>query len=195
MESGASLHELRLDDFQIVGIFKDSGGNPLSGVGVELERQVRGTDGSVLEAPNSLKKSGPVHVTSNSKGQFEFSGVPSGKWQIRVRGQAWTSPLSNLFKVDDANLNLGVITLSGSCSINLQLSAQALHDVELRGGQRPDLELLHLQSQLRFLLHPDDRGRVNRSDLPAGEYELLVADRPSTLVRLSTAQPTELVLN
>jgi RNA polymerase sigma factor (sigma-70 family) len=192
LKSGITEHDLHLQEFTVQGKLILPAGEAGHGLQLQLERQVLASDGSVLESPHSPNMVGLVTANTDKDGNFTFSGVPSGAWQLRLRGQEWAG--SSIFDVVDGSVDLGNLTVEQPCKLQLKLSAAAIKEAELGPGSKPQLELVHVSSLLRYQLYPNEEGVVERSDLPSGDYKLLFARRPATLLSLSPAQKTELNL-
>ncbi len=192
LKSGITEHALHLQEYTVQGKLILPAGAAASGLQLQLERQVLASDGSILESPNRPNKVGLVTASTDKEGNFFFSGVPSGAWQLRLRDQKWTG--SSTFDVVDGSVNLGNLTVEQPCKLQLKLSAAAIKEAELGPGSKPQLELVHVSSWLRYQLYPNEEGVVERSDLPSGDYKLLFARRPATLLSLSPAHKTELNL-
>lgn len=195
LKSGQVHHDLNLHEFHVQGRLILPTGESIRGVRVELERQILAADGTVMEAPIGPGESGMVGAVSTVDGEFSFQHVPAGTWQLRIRGQHWTGPNKTLFEVTNDDLNLGALQVEESCAVKLKLSARAIKEAERGPGSTPQLELLHVATGMRFQLFPNDQGLVERSDLPAGEYQLLFADRPASPLTLSTDGPAEALLD
>jgi len=195
LPSGVSDHKLNLEEFQVSGRLTLPNGDAISGVRIELERQVLAADGTIQDAPIGSDEELHVQAVSGENGVFHFARIPSGSWQIRVCGQKWTGPSKPLFQVNDADADLGNLHVEESCTVRLKLSAQTIKEAEFGAGSAPRLELLHMASGLRYQLYANNQGLAERSDLPSGEYELHFADRPSTPMTLTPEYTTERILN
>lgn len=195
LKSGISEHDLQLAQFGVSGRLTDSSGEAISGVRMELERQVLTTGRTVLDAPLATDSSRLVHAISRADGTFHFAHVPAGHWQLRIREQKWTGPNRPLFEVVDASADLGDLELEASCALKLKLSAQATQEAEGGNSSVPRLEMVHLASGLRYQLYANNQGLVERNDLPSGDYQLIFADRPAMPLSLSADHPTERIIN
>jgi RNA polymerase sigma factor (sigma-70 family) len=195
LKSGISKQDLNLEEFQVSGRLALADGEAISGIRVELERQVLANDGTVIDAPIGTDEALVVQAVSGENGIFRFNRIPAGSWQLRIRGQKWAGPNMSLFQVKDGDADLGDLQVEESCAVRLKLSAQAIKESESGEGSAPGLELVHLASGLRYQLYANNQGLAERSDLPSGEYELLLADRPATPLTLTAGNATERILN
>ncbi len=191
LKSGMVSHDLHLQEFQVSGRLVLPTGEAIRAVRVELDRQVRAADGSIMEAPLDSDGNGWITATSGVNGEFHFANVPAGTWQLRIRGQHWTGPSRTLFSVTESDVDLGTLKVEESCGLKLKLSARALREAEKGPRSTPAFAVVHLASQMRYQLFPNDQGIAERRDLPSGDYELLFSDRPATPLKLAAGSVVE----
>jgi RNA polymerase sigma-70 factor, ECF subfamily len=193
---GIETHTLEFAGAGLAGRLVDPTGRALAGVHVELERWVASQDpqsqGFILEAPRGPQGLGPVHTLSDAEGNFYFAMLPKGSWHIQVRTNGWHKPQLAPFHTDGLQeTTLGDVALGPSCTLRLDLQGNALEATRMRNVNNAPVGLLHLESGYFYRLHADSQGYIERSDLPAGDYEIHLGDRQPELIRLNPDSITQ----
>jgi RNA polymerase sigma-70 factor, ECF subfamily len=196
LSPGTETHTLEFAGAGLAGRLVDNTGRALAGVHVELERWVASqnpqSQGFILEAPRGPQGLGPVHTLSDAEGNFYFAMLPKGSWHIQVRTNGWHKPQLAPFHTDGLQeTTLGDVALGPSCTLRLDLQGNALEATRMRNVNNAPVGLLHLESGYFYRLHADSQGYIERSDLPAGDYEIHLGDRQPELIRLNPDSITQ----
>lgn len=160
---------------------------------IQLSPVVTTSDGVAIDTQAAALPS--IQTSMDREGRFEFPFVPSGEWELfaedlgenlRVRQRVLIAPQAG----EETLLGLLQPTPTGALIIELGERLRSRLSSRLTLPEPATLALLNLDSQTWFRLVPDENGKAQRDDLPAGTYQLHLFGQPAEEVQSVIAGKT-----